>query len=133
RQNESIIEQNQRLIDEFKRQGADVRETRRGVVVNLPDVLFEFDSSRLTSKARGTIREIAEVLRDVGERRIAVEGHTDAVGTIGYNQRLSEDRARSVANELALHGVSRNRLRTRGFGETDPIASNRTAAGRARN
>src|SRR5690606_25265305 len=73
RQNESIIEQNQRLIDEFKRQGADVRETRRGVVVNLPDVLFEFDSSRLTSKARGTIREIAEVLRDVGERRIAVE------------------------------------------------------------
>lgn len=130
---ERELEENRRLLDELRRRGSDVRATDRGVVVNLPDVLFEFDSARLTSDARRTTRQIAEVLRAVPDRRVAVEGHTDSVGTISYNQRLSEARARAVADELISAGVSRRAVSVRGFGESDPIASNRTEAGRQRN
>jgi len=131
--NAERIRKNQSLIDELKRRGADVRETDRGVVVNLPDVLFEFDKAALTYDAERVISQISEVLRDARTRRISVEGHTDSVGTISYNQRLSEDRAHSVAGELVRQGISRRRVSTRGFGESDPVASNRTASGRARN
>jgi len=128
-----MIEENRRIIDELKRRGADARLTKRGVVVNLPDVLFEFDKSNLRSDALRAVREIADVVGRYPERAISVEGHTDSVGTIAYNQRLSEDRARSVAQQLASDGVERRRIRSRGFGESDPIASNRTEEGRARN
>ncbi|MCB0333954.1 MAG: OmpA family protein [Bdellovibrionales bacterium] len=128
-----MISENQQIIDELKRRGADARISDRGVVVNLPDVLFEFDSSKLTSGAQDTVYDIVQVLRDVSDRHIAVEGHTDSIGTISYNQRLSEERANSVASALVREGVSRRRISTRGFGETDPIASNRTDSGRARN
>lgn len=130
---ERMLSENRRLIEELRSRGADVRETDRGVVVNLPDVLFEFDSARLTHDARVTAGEIADVAQGVERRTIAVEGHTDSVGTLSYNQRLSEERARSVADELVARGVSRRRVMIRGYGETDPIASNRTDAGRQRN
>ena len=128
-----LIDENRRIIEELKRRGADVRSTKRGVVVNLPDVLFEFDSARLTGDAFRATGEIADVIRDYPQRNIAVEGHTDSVGTISYNQRLSESRARSVADELVAQGVSRRRIIVEGFGESDPIASNRTDSGRRRN
>lgn len=127
------IEENQRLIEELRRGGVDVYLTDRGVVVNLPDVLFAFDRSNLTATALRTVDEIARVIRGVPERRIAVEGHTDSVGTVAYNQRLSEARSRSVADALVTRGVSRSRVVARGYGESDPIASNGTATGRARN
>ncbi|RIL08356.1 MAG: cell envelope biogenesis protein OmpA [Proteobacteria bacterium] len=132
-QQERELEQNRQLIEELKRRGADVRDTERGIVVNLPDVLFEFGSSQLTGPARLTVKDIAEIASDAPRRQVAVEGHTDSVGSIGYNQRLSEDRARSVANELADNGVQRGRLKVRGYGKTRPIASNSTASGRQRN
>jgi outer membrane protein OmpA-like peptidoglycan-associated protein len=127
------IEENQRIIDELKRRGADVRTTDRGVVVNLPDVLFQFDSARLTSDAVRAAAEIAEVANQYRERRIAVEGHTDSLGTVAYNQRLSEERARSVAYELTNRGLDRSRISIIGHGEIDPIASNETEHGRSRN
>jgi OOP family OmpA-OmpF porin len=64
---------------------------------------------------------------------VAIEGHTDSIGTVEYNQRLSEDRAHSVAAQLVREGISRGRMSTRGFGEAKPIASNKTEAGRTRN
>jgi len=127
------LEENRRLLEELKRRGTDVRSSERGVVVNLPDVLFEFNKADLTAEARRTIKEIAEVARDVPKRRIAVEGHTDSVGTVEYNQRLSERRARSAADELIYNGIARSRLSVRGYGESRPIASNESASGRARN
>lgn len=130
---EREIEENRRLIEELKARGTDVRSTERGVVVNLPDVLFEFDSARLTGAAQNTVGEIADVLESAPDRKISVEGHTDAVGTVEYNQRLSEDRARTVANGLITSGLPRRRVTTRGYGESQPIASNRTDSGRARN
>lgn len=128
-----MLEENRRLIDELRSRGADVRTTERGVVVNLPDVLFEFDSARLTPDARRVAADVARAVQSAPGRRISVEGHTDAIGTIEYNQRLSEDRARSVASELVIEGVPRSRIATRGFGETRPLASNKTAPGRQRN
>jgi outer membrane protein OmpA-like peptidoglycan-associated protein len=127
------IEENKRLIEELRARGADARVTERGVVVNLPDVLFDFDSARLTAGAQRTTREIAEVIADQKSRRISVEGHTDSLGTVNYNERLSEARARAVADSLAMNGVPRNRIGSRGFGESRPLATNSSAEGRQRN
>lgn len=127
------IEENERLLEELRALGTDVRNTDRGVVINLPDVLFRFDSAELTPEARHTAREIAEVLSKVPARKIAVEGHTDSIGSEQYNQRLSQNRARSVAGALVSNGVSRSALSVHGRGESDPIASNKTEAGRQRN
>lgn len=130
----SQIEENQRLIDELRRRGVDVRETKRGVVVNLPDILFEFGSARLTGDALGNVGDIANVLKkEARGRRISVEGHTDSVGSFSYNQDLSERRAYSVARELEHDGVPRSQVSSRGYGEGRPIATNNTDAGRARN
>jgi outer membrane protein OmpA-like peptidoglycan-associated protein len=127
------LQENRRMIEELKSRGVDVRSSERGVVVNLPDVLFDFDSFKLTHAARRTVGEIADVVRRYRERRLSVEGHTDSVGRDSYNQRLSEDRASSVADELVASSLERRRLSVRGFGESRPIAGNETAAGRQRN
>lgn len=127
------LEENRRLIEELRKRGADVYGSRRGVVINLPDILFEFDRAELTREAYRTIGEISDVLRDVKGRGIAVEGHTDSVGTMIYNKRLSVDRARNVARALEGSGVSRAQLSVRGYGEGHPIATNNSDRGRARN
>lgn len=128
-----IIEENKRLLQELRRLGADARSSDRGVVVNLPDVLYKFDSAELTPDAKRTVADIAGVLREVQHREVLVEGHTDSIGTLSYNQKLSEARAKSAADGLVVNGISRRRIRTSGFGETDPIASNKTELGRRRN
>lgn len=128
-----MLAENQRLIEELRQRGADVRSTERGVVVNLPDVLFEFDSARLTAGARRVAHDVAQAVQGAPGRHIAIEGHTDSIGTIEYNQKLSEARARSVAGELVTQGVARGRISTRGYGESRPIASNKTESGRQRN
>lgn len=124
---EREIAENRRLLNELRARGQDAKITDRGVVVNLPDVLFEFDSARLTPSARRTVREIDDVLRDYQRKRVSVEGHTDSVGTDEYNERLSYSRARSVADALG------GNVSVRGYGESRPIASNSTVEGRARN
>ena len=131
-QDRQLLE-NRRLIDDLRRGGADARETDRGVVVNLPDVLFDFDKASLTREARDTVEEIARVARSVHDRRIAVEGHTDSVGAMSYNQKLSEDRAHSVGEALARAGIPKRQMAVRGYGETRPTASNNTESGRRRN
>lgn len=130
---ERQLEENRRLIEELKKRGTDARLTSRGVVVNLPDVLFEFNSSRLTREAQHTAKQIAEAVSHGVDRHISVEGHTDSVGTVAYNQKLSEERARSVARELSANGLSRGRMTVRGYGENRPAASNSSDSGRQRN
>ena len=127
------IEENKRLIEELKKRGADVRGTERGVVINLPDILFEFDRAGLTPEAERTVGEITEVLRDVRGRPISVEGHTDSVGTVVYNKQLSLRRAESVASDLRRQGISEGQISVTGYGEGSPIATNNSDEGRARN
>lgn len=147
RQQQQVIDQQQQelarnraLLEELKRQNLEARETERGVVVNLPDVLFDFGKADLTSTAHTKVRGIADVLNNQARgRRVAVEGHTDAIGSEAYNQRLSERRAQTVASALASAGVEQERLSTRGFGKRYPIAPNTNPdgsddpAGRAKN
>jgi len=131
--NEAVIQENQRLLAQLRTRGVDVRVSDRGVVMNLPDVLFALDSADISPSARRDLEEIADILSEVEGRYISVEGHTDSTGTVGHNQQLSLRRANSVAQELTRNGVPRDRITTRGFGQSDPIASNATQEGRARN
>ena len=107
---ERELARNRELIEELKRKNLEVRESNRGVVVNLPDVLFEFNKSSLTSEARAKVRDIADVLggERVQKRKVSVEGHTDSIGGEAYNQRLSERRAEAVASALESEGVAVN-------------------------
>jgi outer membrane protein OmpA-like peptidoglycan-associated protein len=112
---------------------AEIRESDRGLVVNLPDVLFASGSSRLQPSAREVLSRIAGVLLVAPEYHLSVEGHTDSTGRTALNQQLSEKRAISVVNYLGRCGISPAMMSMRGYGESRPIASNRGAAGRKQN
>jgi outer membrane protein OmpA-like peptidoglycan-associated protein len=130
---EDRLAENRKIIEELRARGADAYETERGVVINLPDVLFAFDSYELTSEAYSTVREIVNSAQATPTRRLAVEGHTDSVGNESYNLALSQRRADAVSKALKAKGVVASRLSTRGFGEAKPLAPNTTAVGRQRN
>ena len=127
-------------IKELKEQtagsGVDVTETDNGsaILVNLPDgVTFDVASSTLKPEFRATLDKVAQSLIQYPNSLIDVYGHTDSTGSDAYNQTLSENRARTVMNYLISRGVPAARLRSQGFGETMPVASNGTAEGRQRN
>ena len=126
------LDENRRLIEELKRQGTDARNTDRGVLINLPDVLFDFDRSTLRSDAMSKVNKIADTIRGLN-RPVSVEGHTDSIGSDDYNNKLSYDRAKNVADALVYRGVNSRNIRVRGFGKSNPVASNATEAGRAQN
>lgn len=131
--NDALLRENARLMQELQQRGIDVRESERGVVINLPDVLFTFGRYDLTPAATEVITEIAQVLQRAPSRQLLVEGHTDSVGTIEYNYHLSNARARAVFTSLEKNGISPSRISVHAFGETTPIATNRTEDGRRRN
>lgn len=114
---------------------AEVRqEDGRGQVITLDNsVLFEVGKSELLPNARQRLKQVAEVLQMQEDRSIVIEGHTDSQGSNSLNERLSEQRAQSVKDYLVSRGVDSSRVRTVGFGEDRPIATNRTAEGRAMN
>ncbi len=97
------------------------------------DVLFDVDSATIKSGGYTEINRVAQVLTQYPQTDILIAGHTDSTGAEAYNQELSERRAMSVKNALANQGVAGMRLRTLGFGETQPIADNSTPAGRQLN
>ena len=100
----------------------------------LPDrVLFDHDSAELKPGVRANIGRTAASLLRVGITRARVEGHTDATGSIDYNQRLSYQRAASVASALQASGYQAGDLILAGLGESTPIADNATEEGRAQN
>ena len=102
-------------------------------IAHLPGANFAFDKSNLTAEGRARVREAAAVLKQHPTVRVAVNGYTDSIGSDAYNMRLSERRAQTVADALIEDGIARSRLDVRGFGKSNPIASNSTEAGRAEN
>jgi OOP family OmpA-OmpF porin len=102
-------------------------------VIRLRGVEFEFDSAALTGASGVVLDAVVEELVKCPEIAVRVEGHTDAIGTEGYNQALGLRRANSVARHLIGGGVAERRLTTRSFGESRPIATNDTDEGRAVN
>jgi outer membrane protein OmpA-like peptidoglycan-associated protein len=111
----------------------ETRETARGLIVNLSDVLFDTGSATLKPGTREKLARVAGILLSHPELKVQIEGHTDSVGLEEYNQRLSENRAVSVRAYLVSQGISSSAVSTAGFGEAQPVASNDTPAGRQQN
>lgn len=109
------------------------RQSDRGLVVTLGDVLFDTGRATLRAGAMSGIQRLAEFLVKTPGRTVTIEGHTDSVGSEALNQTLSENRASAVRNELMSRGVSAARITTVGLGETRPVATNDTPAGRQQN
>ncbi|MBE0599050.1 MAG: DUF4398 and OmpA-like domain-containing protein [Desulfuromonadales bacterium] len=128
-------EAGQQEVQALQQQLAELQaqETPRGLVLTLKDIVFEIDSSNLQPGAGRVIDKIAEFLAAHPDRTVAIEGFTDSTGPEEYNQRLSEARARSVADALVLRGIEQQRIITRGYGEQYPVASNENPTGRQLN
>lgn len=120
---------------ELKRQldELNAKETERGIVITLGDVLFATSRSELTGGAPEGLRNLAGFLSQYPDRSIVIEGHTDSVGSATANFGLSQRRADTVRSFLADQGVPTNRMRTTGLGEGNPVASNDSATGHQRN
>jgi len=114
--------------------GADVRQEGDDIVVSFNSpILFDTDSSRLKPQSQSMLKDISRVLMDYPDTDIVIMGHTDSVGAESYNQKLSERRAKAVFNYLVFRGVAPSRLKSMGFGESMPLASNDSASGRTQN
>ena len=120
------------IDDTLARLAAKVTETE--VVIRLPGaILFDFDSADIRADAERALSDVAQVIESYKDRPVRVEGHTDSIASDDYNQSLSERRATSVVEWLSGHGIARPRLTAAGHGETKPVATNDTAAGRQLN
>ncbi len=122
----------QRLRDQLNAILA-TRDTARGLIVNMSDVLFDFNQSTLKPGAREKLAKVSGILLAYPTLHLSVEGHTDSVGTDEYNQTLSEKRAGAVRDYLTSNGIAAASVAAVGMGKADPVASNDTAAGRQQN
>jgi len=111
----------------------ETRDTARGLVVNMSDVLFDSGKFTLRPLAREKLAKISGIVLAYPSLKLAVEGNTDSVGTEAYNQELSEHRAQGVRSYLTQQGVPESSTSATGFGKTRPIASNDTSEGRQQN
>jgi outer membrane protein OmpA-like peptidoglycan-associated protein len=133
----AVAEQEKKELRERLRQQLnailETRETARGLIMNVPDVLFVTGSSRLTAVAREKLARVGGILAAQPDLHVSAEGHTDNVGSSEENLRLSERRAAAVLAYLVEQKIPLTAVDTVGFGEARPIASNETAAGRQKN
>jgi outer membrane protein OmpA-like peptidoglycan-associated protein len=111
----------------------EAKQTERGLVVTLGDVLFEVDRAELKPGAERSLSELVQVLRENSNSTVVIEGHTDSTGTRSYNMSLSQRRADSVRNYLIGQGIAAQRITAAGLGPDYPVASNNDAAGRQQN
>ncbi len=128
---------------EFEHQLANERATNQVEIERLKnqslkitmnsEVSFAFDSANIKPAFRSTLNKVSDILARYSRSRIKIVGYTDSVGSATYNQGLSRRRAESVASYIESRGVQTSRIRTEGRGESDPRASNATAAGRQLN
>ncbi|NAW51053.1 OmpA family protein [Elizabethkingia argentiflava] len=115
--------------------GAEVERVAEGIKITLNEntINFNFDSANLTPTAKNNLDKLVTVFRNNPDTNINVYGHTDGKGSEAYNLGLSDRRANSVINYLVAHGIQRGRMAAKGMGKSEPIASNDTDAGRAKN
>jgi len=111
----------------------ETRESARGLIVNISDVLFDTGQYTLKPAAREKLAKVSGIVLGHPGLKLEVEGHTDNVGSDEFNQQLSEKRAATVRDFLVQQGIPLNSVSARGLGETTPVASNDTAAGRQTN
>jgi outer membrane protein OmpA-like peptidoglycan-associated protein len=109
------------------------QETDRGLVVTLGDVLFDTGKSNLKQNAQISLAKVSAILEQYPDLKLQIEGYTDSVGSDTYNLKLSQDRATSTQAFLINNGVSPTAVTAMGFGKSNPVADNTTAAGKAQN
>ena len=109
------------------------KQTDRGLVITLGDVLFEFNQSDLKAGATRNLEPLLKALQNDLEQSVIIEGHTDNIGSESYNVSLSEQRAKSVKAYLTTAGIDDSRITTKGLGFAYPVASNDTSEGRQQN
>ena len=114
--------------------GAEVERVGEGILVTFDSgILFDYDSAALKPAARDNLRKLVTSLQKYPGNNVVLVGHTDADGADAYNQTLSERRAKAAADYLVTQGVARSSIDATGRGETEPVGSNDTAAGKAQN
>ncbi len=127
-------EQEKKLREQTAGTGIDVTREGDNLILNMPsNVTFAVNSSAIDPQFQTTLGSVANTLSQYEKSYVDVLGHTDSTGSDQYNQSLSERRAESVSNFLANSGVQQARLATKGYGESQPVASNSTEEGRAAN
>jgi len=109
------------------------RDSARGLIVNMPDVLFDTGKADLKPSARERLAKVAGILIAYPDIHVEIDGYTDSTGSLEFNERLSQQRAEAVRTFLASQGVNSTSITTQGFGPSNPIASNDTASGRQQN
>ncbi|WP_263355874.1 OmpA family protein [Acidicapsa ligni] len=122
----------ERLKDQLN-QVLQTRETARGLIVNMSDVLFDFNKFTLKPEAREKLAKVSGILLAYPGLKLQVEGYTDNIGSDEYNQKLSQQRADAVSSYLVSQSVQQANITATGFGKNSPIADNTTNAGRAQN
>ena len=128
---ERLAAEAERLKEQIEQ--LEAKETERGLVLTIGDVLFETDKAELLPGAQATIDRLATFMLEYPDRRVLVEGHTDSRGSGEYNLSLSERRADAVRFALVKRGIDIDRVRAIGLGESYPVAGNDSAAGRQQN
>lgn len=114
-------------------QALQAKQTERGMVLTLGDVLFDTARAELKPGAMSTVDRLADFMREHTAYQLLIEGHTDSRGEEEYNLQLSERRAEAVRNALVSRGLAGERVRVRALGESYPVADNESAAGRQQN
>lgn len=120
-------------LDDALSQVADTRNTARGTIVNLPDILFDVNQSTLKPEAKLVLAKLAGILLIMGDLNTRIEGHTDSTGSYDYNMQLSQARAAAVRDFLFEQGIDAQRMVVEGYGPDRPIADNDSREGRAKN
>lgn len=109
------------------------KQTERGLVLTLGDVLFDYNRASLKSGAQQNLYRLVRFLKEHPEQNVLIEGHTDSKGSESYNRELAEDRAQAVRDLLIGNGIGAERITASGYGESYPLATNDTVAGRQQN
>lgn len=125
-------QQRQRLLNQLN-QVLQTRDSARGLIVNMSDVLFDLNKATLRSGAKLRLAKVAGIILAYPDLKLEIDGFTDNTGTPQYNQTLSDKRAETVKNFLVGQGVGPDAVTTKGLGESNPVASNATASGRQMN
>jgi outer membrane protein OmpA-like peptidoglycan-associated protein len=131
--NNKLREEAERRFKDLQSELIKVRKDARGTIISMSDLLFAFDKADLTADLKTALAKIAGILSVYKNCTVAVEGHTDNIGTAKYNQDLSTRRASNVKDFLVAQGVETGRLTAAGFGFSKPVAANNTKEGRQKN
>jgi outer membrane protein OmpA-like peptidoglycan-associated protein len=125
---QALIAQQEQQLKEL-----DAKQTPRGMVITLGDVLFAVNKAELSAGGVRNVQKLGDFLNQYPQRKVLIEGHTDSTGSRSINQPLSERRADAVRSALVGMGIGGDRIETRGYADVYPVASNNNAAGRQMN